>query len=68
MEYRTNNAVESFHRRWNVAVGVRHPNLWTLIRVLKDQHSIHQNTVANMRNGLPSPARRLKWRRLEERI
>ena len=27
MEFCTNNFVESFHQRWNNAVGVRHPSL-----------------------------------------
>jgi len=52
MEYRTNNAVESFHNTWNAAVGVRHPSLWTLLRVMKDQHTIQQNQLRNMRNGI----------------
>ena len=40
MEYRTNNFVESFHQRWNSAVAVRHPSLWSFIRVLKDQQAL----------------------------
>ena len=68
METRTNNAVESFHRAWNQAVGVRHPSLWVFIRVLKDQYSAQQVKMRNIRNGNAAPRRRLKWRRLEERI
>lgn len=68
MEFRTNNSVESYHRRWNAAVGVRHPSLWVFIRILKDQHTIHETAVAGMRNGNPPPIRRRKWRILERRI
>ncbi len=68
METRTNNVVESFHRRWNQAVGVRHPSLWVFVRVLKDQHSINEAKINDIRNGRPPPRRRQKWRRLEERI
>ena len=68
MAIRTNNAVESYHRRWNQAVGVRHPSLWVFIRVMKDQHSINQVRIQSIRNGMAPPPRRQKWRRLEARI
>ena len=68
METRTNNIVESFHRGWNKAVGVRHPSIWVFVRVLKDQHSINDVKINDIRNGRAPPTRRPKWRRLEERI
>ena len=68
METRTNNVVESFHRRWNQAVGVRHPSLWVFTRVMKDQQAISEVKISDIRNGRPPPRRRQKWRRLEERI
>ena len=68
MEFRTNNAVESFNRVWNAAVGVRHPSLWLFIRVLKDKQAAHEATKQNMINGVPPPPRRRKWRQLEAHI
>ena len=68
MEFRTNNAVESYNRKWNDIVGVRHPSLFLFIRSLKNQQVIHETEKQNMLNGLPPPLRRRKWRRLEERI
>ena len=68
MECRTNNIVESFHRRWNVAVEQRHPSLWHFLRVLKDDHSAHEELLDGVRNGLPPPIRRRKWVQLETRI
>ena len=68
METRTTNAIESYHRRWNQAVGVRHPSLWAWIRVLKDQYAINQAEMRKVRDGRPAPRRRLKWRRLENRV
>ena len=68
MEIRTNNHVESYHRRWNQAVGVRHPSIWSFIRVLKDQRSVNEVTIQSIRNGNQPPVRRRKWRRLDHRI
>ena len=68
MDFRTNNYVESFHNRWNKAVSIRHPSLWNLLRVLKDQLVVTEEKKKGMLNGNPPPPRKLKWRRLEERI
>ena len=68
MEFRTNNMVESYHRRWNAAIGVHHPSLWVFVRILKDQHAVHEAAVEGMRQGNPPPLRRRKWRILERRI
>ena len=67
MEFRSNNAVESFNHVWNAAVGVRHPSLWLFIRVLKDKQAAHEATKQNMINSVPRRCRR-KWRRLEANI
>ena len=32
--YRTNNSVESLNKRWNVKVGIRHPNFWHLSELI----------------------------------
>ena len=68
MEIRTNNHVESFYRRWNQAVGVRHPSLWSFIRILKDQYAANQVKIVSIRNGDNPPLRHRKWRQLELRI
>ena len=68
MEIRPNNHVVSYHRRWNQAVGVHHPSIWSFIRVLKDQHSVNEVTIQSIRNGNQPPVRRRKWRPLEHRI
>ena len=68
MEIRTNNHVESYHRRWNQAIGVKHPKFWSFIRVLKNQDKLNNNkpTVRAIRNGVDPPRRRFRWSRLEE--
>ena len=68
MEIRTNNHAESFHQRWNNAVGVHHPSIWTFIKVLKDQQSLNEVTIWGIRNEVDPPLHRPKWRRLEEII
>lgn len=54
--------------RWNNAIGVRHPSIWTFIRKLKDEQALHETRVQHMNDGVRPPLRRLKWRRLENRI
>ena len=68
MDIHTNNSVESYHSRWNQAVGVRHPSIWKFIRVLKDQQSVNNVTNRAIRNGDDAPRRKRKWRVLEDRI
>lgn len=47
---------------------MRHPSIWTFIRKLKDEQSVREVNVQHMWNGGKPLLRRLKWRRLEERI
>lgn len=68
MDIRTNNAVESYHNRWNRAVGVRHPSLWHFIRTMKDQQAVTNVKIRAVVNGEDPPRRRRKWRILENRI
>ena len=68
MEFRTNNHVESFHRRWNKAVNAQHPSLWVFMRVMKNEQRLHEITVRDALDGVPPPTRRRKWRRFEQRI
>lgn len=58
----------SFHRRWNAAVHVRHPSLWVLICRLKDEERKTTRAARHLANGGILVSRKLKWRRLEERI
>ena len=68
MSERTNNVVESYHGRWNSEVGVRHPNIWILIRKMKDQQALARNTLINANNGYAPITRKAKWRTLERKI
>ena len=57
-----------FHSGWNQAIGVRHPSLWTFLRHQKDfQATLEVQLDASDRGDRP-PARKRKWRKLEERI
>ena len=49
-------------------MGVRHPSLWAWIRILKDQYAVNQTEMKKVRDRRPPPKRRLKWRRLENKI
>jgi len=53
--------VESFHRRWNVAVERRHPSLWHFLQVLKDVHATDKEQLNGVRNGVPPPVCHRKW-------
>ena len=68
MEYRTNNAVESYNRAWNWFVATRRPSIWHFITKLKQRQTLHQVQVNNMQAGVPAPRRQRKWRKLERRI
>ena len=68
MSERTNNVVESYHGRWNSEVGVRHPNLWVLLRKVKDAQALSHNSLINAQNGYPPITRKLKWRNLERDV
>ena len=68
MSERTNNVVESYHKRWNESVGVRHPSLWVAYRKLQDHQALSRNTLLRAINGYPPPPRRLKWRNLENNV
>uniref|UniRef100_A0AAV2J7G9 MULE transposase domain-containing protein n=1 Tax=Knipowitschia caucasica TaxID=637954 RepID=A0AAV2J7G9_KNICA len=68
MDTRTNNHVESYHKTLNDTIGVRHPSLWTFIRCLKDRQTVVEQTIDGAERGELAPARRRKWRVLEERL
>ena len=40
MEYRTNNAIESYNRAWNWFVAARRPSLWVFLTKLKQRQTI----------------------------
>ena len=68
MSQRTNNNIESFHRQFNLMVEVRHPSLWVFIRKLKDMQLSTKRTTINAMNGRNPPARKLKWKLLENKL
>ena len=41
-------------------MGVRHPSIWSFIRVLKDQHSVAEVTIQSIRNGNQPPNQQTK--------
>ena len=55
----------AFHKAFGGAVGVRRPNFWMFIRVLKDRQSVTENTFEAARRGQQAPRRRRKWRVLK---
>ena len=36
----TNNAVEAWHRSYNVTVGCYHPNIWRFMKALKQEQGL----------------------------
>ncbi|XP_041478778.1 uncharacterized protein LOC121426511 [Lytechinus variegatus] len=68
MAQRTNNAVESFHRRWNAQIGRAHPSLWAVIRRMKKEGKRTESSLAKALRGDRPPRIKRKWRRLERRI
>ena len=68
MDTRTNNAMESFHHKWNTRVATKHPNLWLFIRYLKDRQVTTDRIADRADRGEPGAPRRRKWRVLERRL
>lgn len=58
----------AFHRRWNRAVEVRHPNLWNFLRKLKDERRHSRHVLQAALRGDAPPARKRCFRLLQERI
>jgi len=57
-----------FHNRWNVKVGVRHPNLWIFIRKLKDEERNVRRVIRQADRGDAPPPRKRVYRQLAERV
>lgn len=60
--------VSAYHNRLGHVVGRTRPSLWILIRHLKDEEVAALTSARQARHGHPPPARRRKYRVLEERI
>jgi hypothetical protein len=58
----------AFHNRWNVQVGVAHPNIWILIRKLKDEEKQIRHTLHAARRGDLPPKPKRRYRLLQQRI
>ncbi|KAL8614056.1 hypothetical protein ACOMHN_026273 [Nucella lapillus] len=68
MSQRTNNHVEAYHRALGDVIHVRHPSLWSFLRVLKDRQAVAEQQLAAARRGQAPPTRRRKWRVLEANL
>ncbi|KAL8561338.1 hypothetical protein ACOMHN_040416 [Nucella lapillus] len=68
MSQRTNNHVEAYHRALGDVIHVRHPSLWSFLRVLKDRQAVAPQQLAAARRGQAPPTRRRKWRVLEANL
>lgn len=61
-------SLSGYHRALNQLVGVRHPNIWTFLRCLKDCQAEAEAKITAADLGEASRPRRRKWRMLEARI
>ncbi|KAL8560051.1 hypothetical protein ACOMHN_041520 [Nucella lapillus] len=68
MSQRTNNRVEAYHRALGDGIYVRHPSLWSFLRVLKDRQAVAEQQLAAARRGQAPPTRHRKWRVLEANL
>lgn len=65
---RTNNAVESWHARFNRMVRTVHPNIFVLISHLQRENVNTLTVIDQAKLGFPPASRRSKYDRLHERI
>ncbi|KAL8571302.1 hypothetical protein ACOMHN_061442 [Nucella lapillus] len=65
---RTNNHVEGWHSKLNRLIGRSHPNMHTLVFVLRREQAQTEQTMIRARLGDAPPLRRKKYRQLEERL
>ncbi|KAJ8028899.1 hypothetical protein HOLleu_28153 [Holothuria leucospilota] len=68
MDSRTNNYSEGFFSKWNRELMVRHPNIWFVIRRIKNEGEKTRLKSRRADMGDRRPKRKLKWRKLERRI
>lgn len=58
-----------YHSKWNSQVAARHPNLWTVIRQMKDeQRRAASRSIRQADRGQLQPLPRRKWRNLQRRV
>ncbi|XP_030833106.1 uncharacterized protein LOC115920726 [Strongylocentrotus purpuratus] len=57
-EFRTNNHVEGWHRRFQIGVGADHPSFWQFLTCLKREHAMNEVTIGQAQAGMAPPARR----------
>ena len=67
-EARTNNSMEGWHRRFSSLIGAHHPSLWKFIDVLKTEQSQTQFRLNQLVAGVPPPAKRRKYKDLDQRL
>ncbi|KAL8585512.1 hypothetical protein ACOMHN_051397 [Nucella lapillus] len=61
-------AERAYHRALGDVIHVRHPSLWSFLRVLKDRQAVAEQQLAAARRGQAPPTRRRKWRVLEANL
>jgi len=57
-----------YHSKWNRQVAARHPNLWTVIRQMKDEQRRAARSIRQADRGQLQPLPRRKWRNLQRRV
>ncbi|KAL8568606.1 hypothetical protein ACOMHN_006270 [Nucella lapillus] len=65
---RTNNSVESWHSKLNSLIGRTHPNIHTLVSVLRKEQWQTEQIIARARLGFEPPLQKKKYRQLENRL
>ena len=68
MDMQSNNRLESFNKKMNSAVCVRHPNFWTFISHAKDFMEGALQQLRRADNGEAPPLWRKQWRDFEAKI
>jgi len=67
-QHRTNNCVEGWHTRFQQLIGSCHPNIYKFLGHLKKEEDMTRLQMAQMQAGMPPPAQKRVYRRLNQRI
>ena len=52
---RTNNHIETWHKRFNLTCRMAHPNIWKFVNVLKNEESLIRAEYQQLLGGHPPP-------------
>ena len=61
VNYRTNNACESFHNRFNRFLLKRKPNLWVFLKKLLEENSRNELKILRLNNGNYKTSKKSKF-------